>query len=90
MFRTNGQNYHKSGTLLPLEGQRLKFAQLYIYNTQNKISNRMHALGGNNRKSILDLDIISRLIAIFIEYNELAKAFRIACGGFTEDDFLHV
>ena len=37
----NGQNFHKIGSLLPVEGRLPKFSQLYIYDTQNEISNRM-------------------------------------------------
>jgi len=30
-FRISGKNYHRIGSLLPTEGQKPKFAQLYIY-----------------------------------------------------------
>lgn len=40
-FVISGQNYHRIGTLLPSEGERPKFAQLYIYDTQNELSNRL-------------------------------------------------
>lgn len=40
-FVLSGQNYHRIGTLLPQAGQSPKFAQLYIYDTQNENSNRM-------------------------------------------------
>lgn len=41
VFRLNGQNYHFMGSLLPPDGSRPKFAQLYIYDTQNEDSNRI-------------------------------------------------
>jgi hypothetical protein len=41
MFVMNGENYHQIGSLLPLPGRQPKFAQLYIYDTDNEISNRM-------------------------------------------------
>lgn len=41
VFRLNGQNYHFMGSLLPTEGSRPKFAQLYIYDTDNEDSNRI-------------------------------------------------
>jgi hypothetical protein len=40
-FVISGQNYHRIGTLLPNEGDRPKFAQLYIYDTENEIQNRL-------------------------------------------------
>jgi hypothetical protein len=40
-LRMQGQTCHRIGSMLPLEGQRPKFAQLYIYDTENEISNRI-------------------------------------------------
>jgi len=40
-FVISGQNYHRIGSLLPSEGQKPKFAQLYIYDTENEVSNRV-------------------------------------------------
>ncbi|XP_057790213.1 uncharacterized protein LOC131007083, partial [Salvia miltiorrhiza] len=37
MFRMHGQNYHLIGSLIPPEGSQPKFAQLYIYDTQNEL-----------------------------------------------------
>ena len=39
-FILNGQNYHRIGSLLPEHGSKPKFAQLYIYDTENEMSNR--------------------------------------------------
>jgi len=41
MFVMEGENYHQIGSLLPLPGNKPKFAQLYIYDTDNEINNRM-------------------------------------------------
>jgi hypothetical protein len=41
-LRIQGQIHHRIGDLLPPEGQKPKFAQLYIYDTENEIKNRMH------------------------------------------------
>jgi hypothetical protein len=40
-LRIQGQTCHRIGTLLPEEGQTPKYAQLYIYDTENEIENRM-------------------------------------------------
>lgn len=42
--RIQGQNCHRIGSLLPPEGQKPKFAQLYIYDTENEVENRMDGL----------------------------------------------
>jgi hypothetical protein len=39
-FVISGQNYHRIGSLIPKPGEIPKFAQLYIYDTQNELSNR--------------------------------------------------
>jgi hypothetical protein len=36
-FVISGQNYHLIGSLIPSEGCIPRFAQLYIYDTQNEI-----------------------------------------------------
>jgi len=40
-FILSGQNYHRIGSLLPEDGSKSKFAQLYIYDTENEMSNKM-------------------------------------------------
>jgi len=44
LFVMNGENYHHIGSLLPMDGNQPKFAQLYIYDTDNEIQNRMTAV----------------------------------------------
>jgi len=41
MFIMNGENCHRIGSLLPMPGDQPKFAQLYIYDTDNEVANRM-------------------------------------------------
>ena len=40
-FILSGQNYHRIGSLLPESGSNPKFAQLYIYDTENELINKM-------------------------------------------------
>ncbi|XP_076943656.1 uncharacterized protein LOC143613971 [Bidens hawaiensis] len=52
-FRLSGENYHSIGTLLPLDGNKPQFAQLYIYDTENEVSNRQRVFGqlsGDDKK----------------------------------------
>ncbi|XP_057730390.1 uncharacterized protein LOC130945700 [Arachis stenosperma] len=44
-FIISGQNYHRIGSLLPDVGQKPKFAQLYIYDTQYEIMHRQRIFG---------------------------------------------
>ena len=43
-IRIQGQTCHRIGSFLPNEEQPPKFAQLYIYDTENEITNRMNGL----------------------------------------------
>jgi len=44
IFVMHGENYHQIGSLLPRPGNDPKFAQLYVYDTDNEIKNRMRAV----------------------------------------------
>ncbi|XP_073022293.1 uncharacterized protein [Primulina eburnea] len=54
-----------------------KFAQLYIYDTENEIPNRIYAVRQNNDTSNLHLEIVSDLKAMLDENNVLVKCFRM-------------
>ncbi|XP_057418174.1 uncharacterized protein LOC130712357 [Lotus japonicus] len=66
-FVLSGQNYHRMGSLIPRQGQPPKFAQLYIYDTQNENSNRVR----NLRYEILKLILLIILIFYYIIVNSL-------------------
>lgn len=81
VFRISGQNYHKVGSLLPVDRKSPKFAQLYFYDTENEVRNRMQALCKDGQDSLgddLDPEIVSGLISMFDEHNPIAKVFRRA------------
>ena len=41
-IRIQGQVCHRIGSLLPQDGETPKFAQLYIFDTDNEVQNRMY------------------------------------------------
>lgn len=43
-IRIQGQSCHRMGSMLPPPGKRPKFAQLYIYDTENELQNRVEGL----------------------------------------------
>jgi hypothetical protein len=43
-IRIQGQTCHRIGSMLPMPGKHPKFAQLYIYDTENEVANRMQGL----------------------------------------------
>ncbi|KAL7592216.1 hypothetical protein Lser_V15G33892 [Lactuca serriola] len=80
IFRLSGQNYHSMGSLLPTGGSRSKFCQLYIYDTENEISNRSTSIGGPTSASTsssrpYDLQIIEFLKVMLDSNNTLVKSY---------------
>ncbi|KAK1580879.1 hypothetical protein Q3G72_000934 [Acer saccharum] len=66
------------GSLLPPEGECPKSAQLYIYDTDNEVKNRVDVLNRSNKNDKLDDEMVSDLIQMLDQTNELVKIFRIA------------
>ncbi|KAM3367371.1 hypothetical protein ACQJBY_016147 [Aegilops geniculata] len=87
VFRLHGQNYHHIGTLLPEGTDKPRFAQLYIYNTENEVANRISASRCNDNKSTVDPNIVKELQIMLDDNNILAKTFRMARDRFQEGDY---
>ncbi|XP_035845668.1 uncharacterized protein LOC110873237 isoform X3 [Helianthus annuus] len=78
-FRISGQNYHRIGSMLPVEGEQPRYAQLYFYDTQNEIKNRIAALFGQDHcEDTVDEAIVASLIRMLDEHSSVANAFRMA------------
>ncbi|XP_050205787.1 uncharacterized protein LOC126655597 [Mercurialis annua] len=77
IFRISGQNHHVIGSLLPIEGERPKFAQLYVFDTDNEVHNRASWMNQNDCSNSIDQTIVQNLIQMFDHYNEIAKSFRM-------------
>ncbi|KAL8529957.1 hypothetical protein ACS0TY_007141 [Phlomoides rotata] len=77
VFKIHAANYHKIGSLLPEERKRPKFAQLYIYNTENEVPNRITAISGGagDRSSNLDDSIVKDLTRMIDRVNPFAIQF---------------
>ncbi|XP_058746518.1 uncharacterized protein LOC131619442 [Vicia villosa] len=74
-LRIQGQTCHRIGSLLPAQGQKPKFAQLYIYDTENEVENRMHGL---RNKENFDTLVVNELSNMLYECNPHAKSFQMA------------
>lgn len=44
IFKLHGENYHLIGSVKPKPGEKAKFSQLYIHDTENEVRNRLSAL----------------------------------------------
>ncbi|XP_040362560.1 uncharacterized protein LOC112168203 isoform X2 [Rosa chinensis] len=76
VFKISGQVHHLMGSILPSDGDSPKYAQLYIYDTKNEVSNRINAIDPTHVNENIRLDIVQGLIKMFDEINELVKEFR--------------
>uniref|UniRef100_A0A0R0KHB5 ATP-dependent DNA helicase n=2 Tax=Glycine subgen. Soja TaxID=1462606 RepID=A0A0R0KHB5_SOYBN len=74
-IRIQGQPCHRIGSMLPMPGKEPKFAQLYIFDTENEVHNRINAISPHNQ---IQEHIVSQLSEMLDEYNVHAKTFRMA------------
>jgi hypothetical protein len=81
VFKINGQVHHRIGSLLPDEGRPPVYAQLYIYDTENEVQNRISIFDRDREcdsDSQVDKTIVEGLVRMFDESNGLVKSFRMA------------
>ena len=76
IFKISGQVHHLLGSLLPVDNNPPRFAQLYIYDTENEIQNRMSTFSFEEPSKIMTEKIIENLIKMLDETNALVKLFR--------------
>ncbi|XP_021974686.2 uncharacterized protein LOC110869772 [Helianthus annuus] len=82
VYRISGQNAHSMGSLLPKPGDQPKFSQLYIYDTENELSNRKTLFGDSttqtsSRSKELDDKFIKYLTDMLDSKNMLVKTYRM-------------
>ncbi|WOH12558.1 hypothetical protein DCAR_0832063 [Daucus carota subsp. sativus] len=87
IYRLNGQNHHVFGSLIPNDGDTPKFCQLYIYDTENELENRMQWMDVKDGDKV-DASIVDGLMKMLDETNELVKEFRIARDRFKDSPFV--
>ncbi|GJU76542.1 ATP-dependent DNA helicase PIF1 [Tanacetum coccineum] len=78
------------GSLLPTEGVPPRYAQLYFFDTQNEIRNRMSALMEKETTKKVDENTVSGLIQMLDRSNALAQSFRMVkewCRSHGSQDF---
>ena len=64
------------GSLLPVNNDSPKFAQLYVYDIENEIHNRMSSYIFDDASKNLTESIIRILIKMLDQTNKLVKLFR--------------
>ncbi|KAL5122957.1 ATP-dependent DNA helicase PIF1 [Glycine soja] len=74
-LRIHGQSHHLIGSLLPMPDNSPKFAQLYIYDRENKVNNRLSQYPIKNN---VDEDIIIGIKNMLDTHNPYAQKFIMA------------
>jgi hypothetical protein len=69
-FRIHGTIYHRIGSLLPPNSENPVFAQLYIYDTDYELQNRVKNFPN------LNIEILQNLQNLMHEYNPYVKQFK--------------
>ena len=64
VFKVSGQIYHQIGSLCPTGDDTPCFLQMYIYDTENEVQNRMSHFE-NSETTGLDPEIVQGLIHFF-------------------------
>ncbi|KAJ1686117.1 hypothetical protein LUZ63_017507 [Rhynchospora breviuscula] len=76
VFKISGQISHKMGSFLPLPGYKPTFAQLYVYDTENEIQNRLAPFSHSSLHDQPRPHIVQSLCEMFAEHNALVKEYR--------------
>jgi hypothetical protein len=84
VFRINGLPWHRISSLVPAPNKSPKFAQLYIFDTDNEIDYRMSVFDGEGGSGVEggsgaapDRDIVVSLTAMLDSCNALVRQFRM-------------
>ena len=72
VFKINGQIHHRIGSLIPSNKNEPQYAELYIFDTQNEIRNKIKALSKQEPSEIdIDPEIVRQLKEMLDENNPL-------------------
>lgn len=73
------------GSLIPKDGATPNFCQLYIYDTENEVENRMKSINVQHSNTI-EPKILEGLIKMLEENNHLIQTFRMAIDRFKNEN----
>lgn len=76
VFKISGQVYHRIGSLLPPQGHRPEYAQLYIFDTEHEISNRINVASSPHVTFHANEQIVASLIEMLNTNNPIVQLFR--------------
>ncbi|XP_028801017.1 uncharacterized protein LOC114756253 [Neltuma alba] len=74
-FVLSGINYHRIGSLLPPKGSKLVYSQLYIYDTDNEVCNRISTVSKHMKESAIDNNIVDHIKKTLDDANPFVKQY---------------
>ncbi|KAJ0509074.1 putative helitron helicase-like domain-containing protein [Helianthus annuus] len=77
VFKISGQVSHWIGSLCPPPNEKPRFLQMYIYDTENEISNRLRFFNNSDHHNLSD-SIVGTLSQMLNTYNGYARLFKNA------------
>ena len=81
---------HKHPAQSIVGGQQPKYARLYIYKTDNEVKNRIDTVIHEDDRNYVDPDIVTGLMEMLDQCNQLVKYFRMVRDKFGESDIHNV
>jgi hypothetical protein len=67
VFKISGQVCHRIGSLLPNQGARLEYAQLYLFDIDHEISNRINVVSSLSSSFNADENVVKSLVEILVK-----------------------
>ncbi|KAI9113978.1 hypothetical protein K1719_015229 [Acacia pycnantha] len=77
-FVISGQNHHLIGSLLPPGGNPPVYSQLYIYDTDNEVSNQISAVSRHGYAEELNPNIVKLIKDCLDQNNSIVRQYRSA------------
>ncbi|KAL8120931.1 hypothetical protein AgCh_017928 [Apium graveolens] len=84
VYRLNGKNYYVFGSLIPNKGDDPKICQLYVYETENEVHNRLKWIKVDDGQGV-DVNVVEGLVQMLDKTNPLVNRFRKARDRFRND-----
>jgi hypothetical protein len=78
VFKISGQVYHRIGSLISSLSTRPEYAQLYLFDTEHDVSNRINLVSSSNNTFNADESIVRSLIQMLDSQNPIVRLFRSA------------
>nr|XP_043611849.1 uncharacterized protein LOC122583518 [Erigeron canadensis] len=77
VFKITGQISHWIGSICPPPGERPRFLQMYVFDSENEVSNHLNCFGNSSRQQLLPA-VVSTLASTLSQSNEYVRLFKSA------------